>query len=141
MTQRAGREKHRCGLLADVAIANDRVAGLNTGFREQLPELVRRLEQEVVERNLREGNALRARDVAGALLPAVGAAALNTVVERRIASIDDRDAARPDVLLDVRGVHDDRLDVKRGKRTGARCRQPVGNLAALTDPRRHAAIE
>ena len=99
--------------------------GCTPAFVNSAAKLVRRLEQQVVVRDFGEGNALGARDVTGTLLGRRAChPVLYAVVERRVASIDDRDAALADVRLDVGRVDDDRFDLERRERAGARRREP-----------------
>jgi hypothetical protein len=67
-TGRARREQHRRGLLANVAVGDNRVTRLNSRLGEDVPKIGRRFQLAgfIVERV--ERNVLRARDVAESAL-------------------------------------------------------------------------
>src|ERR1019366_8589407 len=111
-----GREVHDGGLLADVAVADDGVAGLDAGRLEKLRRLGRALHPVVLGDEGVEGQAARAGDVAGA----GHRARIGAVEELRIARIDNRDAGRAEVRLH---------EVEVGHEFGMRLRRDLPWLA------------
>src|SRR6187549_520298 len=107
MAKRTRGEEHRRRLLPDVAVSDDRIAGLHARLLEERDQLLGRLEVRAILVDFGVRNALRAWNVAK--LPAVTAAATprNAVIEHGIARIDDRNAGRCRVCADVVRVDDD----------------------------------
>src|SRR5215471_11495429 len=90
VAERARRKQHRGRLLADVAVADDRVAGFDAGLVEDRVDLGGRLELTVVDRELVERRVHRARNVAEFLRLSALPAASRPVEELGVARVDDR---------------------------------------------------
>ena len=138
-----GREVDHGGLLADVAVADDGVAGPDAGRLEEPLRLGEPLHPVVVRDEGVEGQVARAGNVAGA----GHRARLGAIEEFRRPRVDDRDAGRAEVRLDeVEIGHELGPRGRRDPpRPGVHRRHDVGlrrdDRAAHGLPCRQAAVE
>src|SRR4051812_342818 len=107
MPQRPRREQHRRRLLADVAVADDRVTRFYARVIEQGAQFCRGLQRRARAGERLVRRAAGTRDVPDLTGPAALAAGLMPVVEDRVARIDDGETWRADVMLHEIGIHDD----------------------------------